>query len=226
MADVHWLGARWDGRLFHASDYFDQLYEWAEDLVRAVQVVASGEALLAPMRSVATPVLDSVRPMSFAAVDGIHMDPTEPMPAVARTGSRLSRGVGPTCRRNHAMKHEPQPPGDAQDAVVDGEDRHAEREQQRPDDRLRAVAALDGGEREDQRVRDAVAVAHFRMTPDGWDGPAPPRRAPGSVIPRARSAGSLKPRPPNDLRPAMRGSRRPALQRGDPPAASLRCIFA
>ena len=45
-----------------------------------------GEALLAPMRRVAPPVLDSVGPMSYAAVDRIHMDPTEPMPAVARGG--------------------------------------------------------------------------------------------------------------------------------------------
>lgn len=45
-----------------------------------------GEALLAPMRRVAAPVLDSIGPMSYAAVDGIHMDPTEPMPAVTRGG--------------------------------------------------------------------------------------------------------------------------------------------
>jgi hypothetical protein len=45
-----------------------------------------GEALLAPMRRVATPVLDSVGPMSYAAVDGIHMDPQDPMPAVMRGG--------------------------------------------------------------------------------------------------------------------------------------------
>jgi hypothetical protein len=45
-----------------------------------------GEALLAPIRAVAAPVLDSVGPMSYAAVDGIHMDPTEPMPAVTRGG--------------------------------------------------------------------------------------------------------------------------------------------
>lgn len=45
---------------------------------------AQGEVLLAPMRQVATPVLDSVGPMPFAAVDAIHMDPHEPMPAVTR----------------------------------------------------------------------------------------------------------------------------------------------
>jgi hypothetical protein len=45
---------------------------------------AEGAALLAPMRAVATPVLDSIGPMSYAEVDRIHMDPTEPMPAVTR----------------------------------------------------------------------------------------------------------------------------------------------
>ena len=47
---------------------------------------ARGAELLAPMRRVATPLLDSVGPMPYAAVDGIHMDPTEPMPAVMRGG--------------------------------------------------------------------------------------------------------------------------------------------
>jgi glutaminyl-tRNA synthetase len=32
-ADVQWLGFHWDG-LFYASDYFDQLYEWALKLIR------------------------------------------------------------------------------------------------------------------------------------------------------------------------------------------------
>jgi len=33
--DVLWLGCDWGEHLFHASDNFEQLYEWAEDLVRA-----------------------------------------------------------------------------------------------------------------------------------------------------------------------------------------------
>src|SRR5277367_5065088 len=33
MEDVKWLGFHWDG-LFYASDYFDQLYEWAIKLIR------------------------------------------------------------------------------------------------------------------------------------------------------------------------------------------------
>jgi glutaminyl-tRNA synthetase len=31
--DVHWLGFDWGEHLFHASDYFEQLYEWAEHLI-------------------------------------------------------------------------------------------------------------------------------------------------------------------------------------------------
>ncbi|MFB3915327.1 MAG: glutamine--tRNA ligase/YqeY domain fusion protein [Terriglobales bacterium] len=33
MEDVRWLGFEWDG-LFYASDYFDQLYEWAIKLIK------------------------------------------------------------------------------------------------------------------------------------------------------------------------------------------------
>jgi glutaminyl-tRNA synthetase len=32
--DVRWLGGDWDDRLFYASDYFDQLYEWAVKLIK------------------------------------------------------------------------------------------------------------------------------------------------------------------------------------------------
>ncbi len=38
IEDVRWLGGDWDDRLFYASDYFDQLYEWA------VQLIESGDA--------------------------------------------------------------------------------------------------------------------------------------------------------------------------------------
>ena len=33
--DVAWLGFDWGKHLYHASDYFEQLYAWAEDLIRA-----------------------------------------------------------------------------------------------------------------------------------------------------------------------------------------------
>ncbi|MEL7667713.1 MAG: glutamine--tRNA ligase/YqeY domain fusion protein [Actinomycetota bacterium] len=35
MADVRWLGFDWGEHLYHASDYFEQLYEWAVHLIEA-----------------------------------------------------------------------------------------------------------------------------------------------------------------------------------------------
>ena len=34
MEDVRWLGFDWEDRLFYASDYFTQLYEWAVKLIK------------------------------------------------------------------------------------------------------------------------------------------------------------------------------------------------
>jgi glutaminyl-tRNA synthetase len=33
--DIHWLGFDWGPHLHYASDYFDQLYEWGEHLIRS-----------------------------------------------------------------------------------------------------------------------------------------------------------------------------------------------
>ncbi len=38
MDDVRWLGYDWEARLYHASDYFQQLYDWA------VQLIQQGDA--------------------------------------------------------------------------------------------------------------------------------------------------------------------------------------
>src|SRR4051812_8935500 len=35
METVKWLGFDWEDRLFYASDYFGQLYEWAQQLIRS-----------------------------------------------------------------------------------------------------------------------------------------------------------------------------------------------
>jgi len=35
ITDVRWLGFDWEDRLFYASDYFDQLYEWAVQMIKA-----------------------------------------------------------------------------------------------------------------------------------------------------------------------------------------------
>ena len=34
MADIRWLGFDWEDRLYYASDYFEQLYLWAEKLIQ------------------------------------------------------------------------------------------------------------------------------------------------------------------------------------------------
>jgi glutaminyl-tRNA synthetase len=34
IEDVHWLGFDWEDRLFYASDYFGQLYDWAVKLIK------------------------------------------------------------------------------------------------------------------------------------------------------------------------------------------------
>jgi glutaminyl-tRNA synthetase len=33
LADVRWLGFQWDGEVRYASDYFQQLYDWAEQMI-------------------------------------------------------------------------------------------------------------------------------------------------------------------------------------------------
>src|SRR5579864_6962123 len=35
IEDARWLGADWGDRMFYASDYFDQLYQWAVQLIKA-----------------------------------------------------------------------------------------------------------------------------------------------------------------------------------------------
>ncbi len=35
MRDVRWLGFDWEDRLYHASDYFERLYDWAVELIEA-----------------------------------------------------------------------------------------------------------------------------------------------------------------------------------------------
>jgi glutaminyl-tRNA synthetase len=35
MRDIRWLGFDWGEHLYHASDYFERLYQWAEQLIKA-----------------------------------------------------------------------------------------------------------------------------------------------------------------------------------------------
>jgi glutaminyl-tRNA synthetase len=42
--DVRWLGFDWGKHLYHASDYFEQLCAWAEDLIRAGKAYVDDQA--------------------------------------------------------------------------------------------------------------------------------------------------------------------------------------
>jgi glutaminyl-tRNA synthetase len=46
IEDVRWLGYDWEDRLYYASDYFDQLYDWA------VQLIKAGKAYVDSMNAV------------------------------------------------------------------------------------------------------------------------------------------------------------------------------
>jgi glutaminyl-tRNA synthetase len=42
--DVRWLGFDWGKHLYHASDYFERLYEWAEDLIRSAKAYVDDQS--------------------------------------------------------------------------------------------------------------------------------------------------------------------------------------
>jgi len=61
-ADVRWLGFDWGDNLHHASDYFGQLYEWAEHLIRAGKAYVddqSADAIRASRGTLTEPGTDS-----------------------------------------------------------------------------------------------------------------------------------------------------------------------
>ncbi len=62
IEDVRWLGADWEDRLFFASDYFEQMYEWAVQLIRKGKAYVcdlSAEELSATRGTLTTPGVES-----------------------------------------------------------------------------------------------------------------------------------------------------------------------
>ena len=60
--DVHWLGGEWDDREYYASNYFDQLYAFAEQLIRDGKAYVdsqSAEEIRASRGSLTPPGTDS-----------------------------------------------------------------------------------------------------------------------------------------------------------------------
>jgi len=56
QADIRWLGFDWEDRLYFASDYFEQFFEWAEQLVRdgLAYVDSSSEEEIRELRGTVT----------------------------------------------------------------------------------------------------------------------------------------------------------------------------
>ncbi|MCD7822272.1 MAG: glutamine--tRNA ligase/YqeY domain fusion protein [Clostridiales bacterium] len=62
--DIHWLGYDWDDRFYYASDYFDQMYEYAVELIRAGKAYVcqlSAEEMSANRGDVNTPAVSPYR---------------------------------------------------------------------------------------------------------------------------------------------------------------------
>src|SRR6478736_5338731 len=62
--DVRWLGFDWGKNLFHASDYFEQLYQWAEHLIRTGKAYVD-DTPLEEMRAMRGTVTEAGRPSAF-----------------------------------------------------------------------------------------------------------------------------------------------------------------
>ncbi len=107
--DVRWLGGDWEDRLFYASDYFQQLYDWA------IQLIKDGKAYVCDLT--ADEVREHRGTLSEPGKNSPYRDRTrrgEPRPVRADGEGRVSR------RRPHAA----------------GEDRHgvAQHQHARPGD--------------------------------------------------------------------------------------------
>ena len=109
MEDVRWLGFDWEDRLFYASDYFDQLYEWA------VQLIKAGKAYVCDLTA------DEVRAVPRHAHRAGQGEPLsqshrrgEPRPVRAHEGRRVPRRLAHAAREDRHGLAQPQHarPGD------------------------------------------------------------------------------------------------------------------
>jgi len=78
--DVHWLGFDWEDRLFFASDYFDRMYEYAVQLVKAGKAYVddltaeeiSGEKVLRAKIDMAHPNMNMRDPVIYRILKESH----------------------------------------------------------------------------------------------------------------------------------------------------------
>src|SRR5256886_7610060 len=64
MNDVRWLGFDWGEHLHHASDYFEQLYRWAEQLITAGKAYVDDQSV-EEMRESRGTLTEAGRPSPF-----------------------------------------------------------------------------------------------------------------------------------------------------------------
>src|SRR5213596_1864397 len=64
MRDVRWLGFDWCEHLYHASDYFEQLYRWAEQLIAAGKAYVDDQSV-EEMRESRGTLTEAGRPSPF-----------------------------------------------------------------------------------------------------------------------------------------------------------------
>src|SRR5216117_3205189 len=64
MNDVRWLGFDWGEHLHHASDYFEQLYEWAEQLIKSGKAYVDDQTV-EEMRESRGTLTEAGRPSPF-----------------------------------------------------------------------------------------------------------------------------------------------------------------
>jgi glutaminyl-tRNA synthetase len=62
--DVRWLGFDWGKHLYHASDYFEQLYQWAEHLIRSGKAYVD-DTPLEEMRAMRGTLTEPGRPSGY-----------------------------------------------------------------------------------------------------------------------------------------------------------------
>ena len=95
MDDVRWLGFDWEDRLFYASDYFEQLYEWA------VQLIKTGKAYVCDLT--AEEMREVPRHADRAGQGKPVPQPLrrgEPRPVRAHEGRRVSRRLAHPARQD------------------------------------------------------------------------------------------------------------------------------
>ena len=109
MEDVRWLGFDWEDRLFYASDYFEQLYEWA------VQLIKAGKAYVCDLTA------DEVREYRGTLTEPGKEQPLpqplrrgEPGPVRADAGRRVPRRLADAAGEDRHGLAQPEParPGD------------------------------------------------------------------------------------------------------------------